>query len=116
MTGDFLPEYKGVPTSKGYRPSYRLFVGEREKLVPYREGPRYFTTLAGAIEASKEYVRAKLNPVIRSEQSEVVADILGVSAWQDEKAAQPARDQIQAFGTIFHKGRPVQVEKRRARA
>lgn len=116
MIGDFLPEYKAVPTPRGYRPSYRLFVGEREKLVPYREGPQHFPTATAAIDAAKEYVRAKLNPTIRAEQAEVVADVLGVDAWHRERAGQAARDQQEAFGTIFVKHKPVKVEIRRVRA
>lgn len=107
---DFLPEYTFVPIGGGYRPAYRLFVGKPLVMVP---GAEPLPTATQAVNAAKEYVREKLNPPIRAEQVEVVQDVLGVDAWHRERAGQAARDQQEAFGSIFKRGREIKVERRK---
>jgi len=109
---DFLPDYRAVPTSKGWRPSVCRFVGEREKLVPYEGGPRYFATKDEAVEAAKEYMRQSLNPPIRAEKAE--ADTLGRAQWHIERAARAAEQQEQALGGIISRRRLIKIERRRA--
>lgn len=107
---DFLPEYTYLPIGALYRPAYRLFVGQPLHLVPSVEP---CVTVSAAINAAKDYVREKLNPPIRVEHAEMVADVLGVDAWHQERAERRARDQEQVLGAIVIKGRQVKVERRR---
>jgi hypothetical protein len=112
---EFLPEYDSMTINGRYRPLYRLFAGTPWRYVR-RNGAKVECETAGqAIEAAKECVKRILNPVIRAEQAEVVQDVLGVEAWQRQRAGQAARDQQEAFGALIVKGRQVVVEKRRAR-
>lgn len=118
MTGDFLPQYSCIPTATGWRPSYKLFVGQREKLVP---GAAIFPTPAAAVKAAMEYVQRKLNPPIRSEVMETEADILGIEEWREQKAREAEEERAKVLGaegpqTVFSRhGKPVVVERRRAR-
>ena len=62
MTGDFLPEFKILPAKGGgYLARYRLIEGKPFVIIP--GGARESATKA--LNAAKEYVRAKLNPPIR---------------------------------------------------
>ena len=115
MAGHFLPDYSTMSINGRYRPLFRLFDGAGWKYVRRDGVPVECDTVSQAIEAAKECVKCILNPPIRAEQAEVVEDVLGVDAWQRERAGQAARDQQEAFGQIFVKGRAVAVEKRRAR-
>lgn len=109
---EFLPEWSCKPHSGGFKPMYRLFSNRPFRFVA---GVQALPTADQAIEAAKECVKCILNPPIRAEQAEIVQDVLGVDAWHRERAGQAARDQQEAFGQIFVKGRAVAVEKRRAR-
>lgn len=111
---DFLPDYSSMSTASGYRPMYRLFVGANWHVIPQSKVPGYFPTSGQAIEAAKEYVRARLNPVIRSEVAEVI-DVLGVEEWRRERAAQAAGNQEAVLGAVIVRGKTVKVERRRAR-
>lgn len=115
MNGDLLPEYKAVPTPHGYRPSYRLYVGQPERCVTYPEGPRYFATAGEAVRAAQEHVRATLNPPIRAEKL-VATDELGVDEWRRQKAQQAIEEQQSVLGAIIIKGRQIEVETKRRRA
>ena len=57
--------------------------------------------------SAKECVKCILNPPIRAEQAEVVADVLGVHDWHREHTAKASQEQQQAFGQIFVKGKVV---------
>jgi hypothetical protein len=113
---DFLPDYSSMSTACGYRPMYKLFVGANWRVVPQSKVPGFFPTASQAINAAKEYVRARINPTIRAEQTSVIADALGVAEWRQERAGRAARDQEGVLGAIVVKGRQVVVERRRARA
>lgn len=112
---DFLPDYSSMSTASGYRPMYRLFVGANWHVIPQSKVPGYFPTAWQAIEAAKEYVRARLNPVIRSEKAEAIVDCLGVDAWRRERAAQAAGDQEAVLGALIVRGKAVKVERRKRR-
>lgn len=112
---DFLPDYSVMTINGRHRPLFRLFADSGWKYVRKDGRPVECDTVSQAIEAAKECVKCILNPPIRAEQVEVVADVLGVDAWHRERAGQAARDQQEAFGQIFVKGKAVAVEKRRAR-
>jgi hypothetical protein len=124
LTGDFLPDYRAVPTKNGWRPSIKRFVGEREKLVPYPDGPRYFETEAEAKAAAMEYMRAILNTDIEAEQVAAEIELTEMQKWKMSKAEQAAAERLKVFGVRdFHgnkvavervKGRTVVVERRRA--
>lgn len=110
MTGDFLPEFKIVPAKGGgYRASYRLFDGVPFKLIP----GEIKETAGQALNAAKAYVRAKLNPPIRTEQAPVAADPFGIAAWQEERAGKGAELQEATLGAVIIKGRAITVERRR---
>ncbi|RWB29612.1 hypothetical protein [Mesorhizobium sp.] len=116
MTRDFLPEYSQMPVGSRYRPLFRLFAGSGWKYVRKDGAPVECDTASQAIEAAKECVKRILNPEIRAEQAAVIEDVLGVEAWQRERAGQAARDQQDAFGALIVRGRQILVEKRRQRA
>ncbi|RWF44277.1 MAG: hypothetical protein EOS65_02560 [Mesorhizobium sp.] len=108
MTGDFLPEFKIVPAKGGgYLGSYRLFDGKPFKLIPGEAKG----TASQALNAAKDYVRAKLNPPIRAEQADSDPDIIG--DWYTQRAARQAEQQEAALGAIIVKGKAVRVERRR---
>ena len=115
MADQFLPDYSTMAINGRYRPLFRLFEGSGWKYVRRDGIPVDCDTVSQAIEAAKECVKYILNPPIRAEQAEIVQDVLGVDAWHRERAGQAARDQQAAFGQIFVRGKPVAVEKRRAR-
>jgi hypothetical protein len=107
MSADFLPEFRTVPMpGGGYRGCYRLFVGKPFRLIPGEAKE----TAGQALTAAREYVRAKLNPPIRSEIA--VKDVLGVQQWHEERAARQAEQQEQALGAIIVKGRQIKVERK----
>ncbi len=108
MTGCFLPEFNAVPVRGGYRGSYRLFDSQPFRFIP---GCEPYPTAGRALEAAKEYVRARLNPPIRAEITEA-KDVLGLASWHLEKAAQRAAEQEQALGAVIVRGRQVKVERR----
>lgn len=118
MSGDFLPQYKAVPTSTGWRPSYRLFVGEKEKVVP---GSPVFPSVAEAVQAAMDYVRVKLNPPILSYAVKPDADELIRQEWREQKVREAEEERVKVFGahgpqTVFSRhGKPVTVERRRHR-
>lgn len=114
MSRQFCPDYGALPTLQGYRPMHSWFADEKLRLTTYKDGPRYFPTFSQARNAAKEYVAMKINGRDRSEQT-AVADVLGVAEWKRDRAGRAASDQIEAFGTIFVKHKPVIVEKRRGR-
>lgn len=110
MTDGFLPEFKIMPAKGGgYLALYRLFEGKPFVIIP--GGARESATKA--LNAAKEYVRAKLNPPIRCEKAEPTA-ALGVADWHEQRAARQAEQQEQALGGVIVKGRTVVVERRRA--
>lgn len=97
---DFLPEYRAVPTSRGWRPSIKRFVGEAEKLVPYPGGPRFFPTKDEAEDAAKEYMRVTLNREIKGERSEDhAAELSEIDAWRRAKAEQEQAEKDRVFGS-----------------
>lgn len=110
---DFLPEYTFLPIDDRYRPAYRLFVGSTLHMVPGVE-PQDSATKAVAV--AKAYVRAKLNPPIRSEQFEAETDVLGLDEWRLKKAGQAAEEAQATLGSIVVRGREIKVEKRRMTA
>ena len=110
MTGCFLPEFKTVPVRGGYRGSYRLFDSQPFRFIP---GCEPYPTATQALTAAKDYVRERLNPPIRGEVTEA-KDVLGLSAWHLEKAAQRAAEQEQALGAIVVRGRTVKIERKPA--
>lgn len=107
---DFLPEYTFSPKGGSYLPAYRLFAGQKLRLVP---GVEPQASVVDAVKVAKEYVRARLNTPIRSEQiAGPVSD--EVAAWHLRKAEQRAAEQEAALGAIIVKGgRQVAVERRR---
>ncbi|MER8827211.1 hypothetical protein NKH73_14075 [Mesorhizobium sp. M0938] len=113
---EFLPDYSTMQINGRYRPLFKLFCSDGWRYVRKDGAPVECETASQAIEAAKECVKHILNPPIRAEQVEVVADVLGVAAWHRERAGQAARDQQEAFGALIVKGRQIVVEKRRARA
>lgn len=112
----FLPRCKAVPTDKGYRPSFVRFEGERERLVPYAGGPRYFPTREAAEDAAADYLRPQLNPPVVGMQISIEAEMTEYDLWKQEKAQQAEAERLRIFGgAIFSKGRAVVVERRRSR-
>jgi hypothetical protein len=108
----FLPKASYMPWNGEYRPTYRWYQESPWTLVP---GNRRYPTAAQAIAAADEFLAKGLNPPIRAETAEP-CDILGLSAWHLEKAAQRAAEQEQALGAIVVKSRMVIVERRRVKA
>lgn len=114
----FLPEYLAVPTSQGWRPSFRLFAGERERLVPYKDGPRFFPSKTEAESAAKDHVRPILNAPIYADQRTEISEI---EAWRAKRDAQAEKERVKVFGqrprAIVRDcaGNEVKVETRRAR-
>ena len=107
MTGGFLPEFKVMPAKGGgYLALYRLFEGKPFVIIPGGS----WESATKALNAGKEYVRAKLNPPIRAEKAE--ADTLGRSQWHEERAARQAEQQEQALGGIISRGRMIKIERR----
>ena len=104
-----MPKGHYLPLGDRYRPMYRWFQESPWTLVP--DGGSYSTS-GQAVAAADAYMAKRLNPPIRSEQAEVIADVLDVNAWYRERAGQAARDQQEALGAIIVKGRQVAVEKR----
>lgn len=115
-TPDFLPDYSSMPFNGRYRPLFKLFSTDNWKFVRENGTPVERDTAGQAIQAAKDCVRRILNPEIRAEQAEIVADVLGVEEWRRERAAQAAGDQEAVLGAVIVKGRQVKVERvRRAR-
>ena len=115
-TPEFLPDYSSMPFNGRYRPLFKLFSTDNWKFVRENGAPVERDTAHQAIQAAKECVRRILNPEIRAEQADTVADVLGVDAWRREKAAQAAGDQEAVLGAVIVRGKTVKVERRRARA
>lgn len=115
MSGDFLPDYSQMPWQGRYRPLFKLMSTDNWRFVRKDGQPIECDTAHQAIEAAKECVRRILNPEIRAEQAEVVADVLGVEEWRRERAAQAAGDQEAVLGAVIVRGKTVKVERRRAR-
>lgn len=107
---DFLPEYTFSPKGGSYLPAYRLFAGQKLRLVP---GVEPQPSVVEAVKVAKEYVRARLNPPIRSEQiADPIAD--EVAAWRLKQAQERAAEQEAALGAVIVRGgRQVAVERRR---
>lgn len=118
----FCPDYRAVSTSHGWRPSYRLFEGQRERLVPYKNGPRYFPTADDAREAAREYLRPHLNPPITAYEMPLERELSEVDRWRRRRSELAEAEKRQIFGesspkTVFTKnGRQVEVEVKRRRA
>lgn len=112
----FLPDYRAVPTSKGWRPSYRLFEGQKEKLVPYKGGPRFFDTAEEARAAAREYLRPHLNPPLAAGEIPLEQELSEIEQWRREKAEQEEAERRKVFGEMPTKvvftrsGRAVEVE------
>lgn len=113
MSGEFLPDYSSMPWKGRYRPLFKLFASERWRYVRKDGEPVECDTASQAIEAAKACVRRILNPAIYSERAAVAADVLGVAAWHEQRAARAAQDQEAALGAVIIKGRQVRVERRR---
>lgn len=115
---DFLPTYHSVPTANGWLPSYKLFVGQRERIIP---GIGPFSSPAAAVKAAMDYVQIKLNPPILSHAVEPDADELLRQEWREQKAREAHQERSRVFGTegpqtVFScQGRPVTVERRVSR-
>lgn len=120
-TKSFLPDYGSLSVDGAYLPLFKLFAGESWRYVRRKGQKVRCETAAAAIIAAKEHVRAILNPPIlttKAEQNipEIIPEILDVDAWRQSKAEEQAAERERVFsGTIFRKGRAIQVEKRRAR-
>lgn len=114
MSGEFLPDYSQMPWNGRYRPLFKLFASERWRYVRKDGAPVECDTAGQAIEAAKACVRRILNPTIYAERSAVAEDVLGVTAWHEERAARAAQDQEAALGAVIVKGRQVKVERKRA--
>lgn len=121
-TGDFLPEYRAVPTSNGWRPSFRRFVGERERLVPFPNGPRYFATKDEARDAAKEYLRGQFNTPVTGCVCETPEHLDEVAEWRQRKEEEAAIEIRRVFGDARPisirdvNGREIAVERKRRRA
>ncbi|WP_144223449.1 hypothetical protein [Mesorhizobium amorphae] len=116
-TPDFLPDYSSMPFNGRYRPLFKLLSTDNWRFVRKDGMPIECDTASQAIEAAKDCVRHILNPEIRAEQADKVADVLGVEQWRRERAAQAAGDQEAVLGAVIVKGRQVKIERvRRARA
>lgn len=115
-TPDFLPDYSSMPFNGRYRPLFKLFSTDNWKFVRENGAPVERDTAHQAIQAAKDCVRRILNPEIRAEQAEIVADVLGVEEWRRDRAAQAAGDQEAVLGAVIVRGKTVRVERRRARA
>lgn len=111
----FLPDYNCVPWNGRYRPLFKLFAGENWRMVRANKAPVECDTPSQAITAAKDHVKRILNPAIRSETVEADPDPLGVDAWRQERAGRAEKDQREAFGSIFKRGREIKVETKRAR-
>ncbi len=114
-TPDFLPDYSSMPFNGRYRPLFKLFSTDNWKFVRENGAPVERDTAHEAIEAAKDCVRRILNPEIRAEQAEIVADVLGVEEWRRERAGRAAGDQEAVLGAVIVRGKTVKVERRRAR-
>lgn len=113
---DFLPDYSSMPVNGRYRPLFKLLSTDNWRFVRKDGKPVELDTAGQAIEAAKECVRQILNPEIRAEKAEQIADVLGVQEWRQRKAAQAAGDQEAVLGAVIVRGRTVKIERRRARA
>ncbi|WP_379069281.1 hypothetical protein ACHMW4_04115 [Mesorhizobium sp. UC22_110] len=113
---DFLPDYSSMPANGRYRPLFKLLSTDNWRFVRRDGKPIEVDTARQAIEAAKECVRQILNPEIRAEKAEAIADVLGVEEWRRERAAQAAGDQEAVLGAVIVRGRTVKIERRRARA
>ncbi|MER8532097.1 hypothetical protein NKH61_05275 [Mesorhizobium sp. M1005] len=112
MSASFLPEFKVVPVSGGYRGSYRLFEDKPFRLIP---GAENHPTAGQALNAAKAYVRERLNPPIRGEITEA-RDVLGLTQWHAERAAREAARQEEVLGGVIVKSRTVLIERKKVRA
>jgi hypothetical protein len=124
MSRDFLPEYSTMAVGSRYRALWRLFAGERWRMVRKDKKPVECDTASQAIAAAKEHVARILNPKIHAEQMEgEVADVLGIEAWRLRKEREATEERKQVFGAgpakiVFpRRGKPVEVvslKRRRA--
>lgn len=112
---DFLPDYSSMPVNGRYRPLFKLLSTDNWRFVRKDGAPVECDTAHQAIEAAKECVRQILNPEIRSEKAEAIADVLGVDQWRRERAERTAGDQEAVLGAVIVRGRTVKIERRRAR-
>lgn len=114
-TPEFLPDYGQMLWKGRYRPLYKLFANDGWRHARKDGKPIECDTAHQAIEAAKDCVRRILNPEIRAEQAEIVADVLGVEEWRRERAAQAAGDQEAVLGALIVRGKAVKVERRKRR-
>ncbi len=98
MTDEFLPEYRAVPTASGWRPSFRRFVGEREKLVPYPGGPRYFPSAEQAKAAAMEYLKVQFNTPVAGCVIEPKQELDEYTRWRRQKDEQERAERARVFG------------------
>jgi hypothetical protein len=114
MTRTFFPETGIIPVGARYRPLYRMFTEDDWRAVRKNKVIVDYPTADKARQAARECVEAILNPPLRSEvMEEATADILGIADWHEARTARAAQEQQAAFGTIFVKGRAVEVERRK---
>jgi hypothetical protein len=116
---DFLPEYSQMPVGDRYRPLFRLFAGEGWRYVRKDGRPVECATISQAISEAKDCVRRILNPEIRVEHIEAVAnDALAdeVQAFLAKREQEAEAEREKVFGGIVRSvihmrgGRQVQVE------
>ena len=112
---DFLPDYSSMPVNGRYRPLFKLLSTDNWRFVRKDGKPIEVETAGQAIEAAKECVRQILNPEIRAEKAEAIADVLGVEEWRRARAERTAGDQEAVLGAVIIRGKTVRVERRRAR-
>lgn len=121
---DFLPEYSQMPVGDRYRPLFRLFAGEDWHYVRKDGKPVECSTISQAIAEAKDCVRRILNPEIRVEHIETMAnDALAdeVQAFFSRRDQDAEDERERVFGGIdrstlyLRGGRQVQVESKRRR-
>jgi hypothetical protein len=88
------------------------FVEVKLALTPFKDGPKYFETWLQARNAARDYVAEVINSKTRAEKAKECADVLGISAWHEDRAAHAAEQQEQALGGVIAGGRIVKVERR----
>lgn len=112
---DFLPEYAQASIGAHYIGMYRLFTNQKWQAVcdPSTKKAARYSSAIEAVAAAKEYVRAKLNPVIRSETKEPERDVLGLKDWLRDRQTEHATAKLIGKTKRF---KPVVVEhKKRGR-
>jgi hypothetical protein len=113
MARTFFPKAHYMPIGDRYRPLYRWYEESNWTMVP---NVGTFPTVAQALSAAEDYMKARMNPEIRAEQAKESADPLGVSAWRQERAGRAENDQRATFGSIFKQGREIKVESKKRKA